>query len=205
MNDTDVLRAAAAIVAAHELQPGHLLGLADQLAADAARRDEPVPCTPGLHTRAEVSRALNQAARQFRQVHNPDGTETGDALAAREDADLLVNLAGVALLHPGTGLDEAIYAAYATAGLDPDFDGLGLSVWNSHANDLGDYCPWSGQQATRQNREALMSGVTDDRCPQGCQASGLEDPRRAATCTKPPSSPRSRGESHDRHAKPWPP
>ena len=176
MNDADVLRAAAAIVAAHELQRGHLLGLADQLAADAARRAEPVPCTAELHTRAEVSRALNQAARQFRQVHHPDGIETGDALAVREDADLLVNLAGVALLHPGTGLDEAIYAAYATAGFDPDFAGLGMSVWNSHANDLGDHCPWSGQQATRQNGEALMPGVTDDRCRQGCQASGLEDP-----------------------------
>src|SRR5215472_16499478 len=137
MNDADVLRAAAAILAAHELHRGHLLGLADQLAADADRHGEPVPSTSELHSRAEVSRALNQAARQFRQVGNPDGIETGDALAARDHADLLVNLAGVALLHPGLGLDEAIYTAYASAGLDPDFGQLGLSVWNSHANDLG--------------------------------------------------------------------
>jgi hypothetical protein len=176
MNDADVLRSAAAILADYKLHGGHLLGLADSLTADAARHGDPLPCTAGLFTRDEVSTALNQAARQFRQVGNPGGIETGDTLAARDDADLLVNLAGQALAHPGIGLDEAIYAAYADAGLDPDFDGLGLSVWNSHANDLGDHCPWSGQQATRQNREALMSGVTDDRCPQGCRASGLEDP-----------------------------
>ena len=176
MNDADVLRAAAAIVAAHKLHRGHLLGLATAIEADAARAGEPVPCTSGLLTPDEVSTALNQAARQFRQVFSPDGIETGDTLAADEDAGLLVSLAGVALAHPGIGLDDAIYTAYADAGLDSDFDGLGLSVWNSHANDLGDHCPWSGQQATRQNREALMSGVTDDRCPQGCQASGLEDP-----------------------------
>jgi len=176
MNDADVLRAAAAILADHRLRGGDLPGLADQLAAGAARHGEPVPCTSGLFTREEVSTALNQAARQFRQVGNPHGIETGDTLAARDDADLLVGLAGQALAHPGIGLDDAIYAAYTDAGLEPDFDGLGLSVWNSHTNDLGDHCPWSGQQATRQNREALMSGVTDDRCPQGCRASGLEDP-----------------------------
>jgi hypothetical protein len=176
MNDADVLRAAAAIVAAHELNRGHLLGLATAIEADAARHGEPVPCTSGLLTPDEVSTALNQAARQFCQVGHPDRIETGDTLAARDDAGLLVRLAGVALAHPGIGLDDAIYAAYADARLDPDFDGLGLSVWNSHANDLGDHCPWSGQQATCQNREALMSGVTDDRCPQACQTAGLEDP-----------------------------
>lgn len=63
------------------------------------------------------------------------------------------------------------------ADLEPiSFDGF--EVWNQHVSDLGDYCPWSGQWATQDNREALMSGLKPDGnlCPQACRASALEDP-----------------------------
>lgn len=40
-------------------------------------------------------------------------------------------------------------------------------VFNSHSNDLGDWCPYSGDPAP---------GADDDeRCPQGCRASAVEE------------------------------
>jgi hypothetical protein len=47
------------------------------------------------------------------------------------------------------------------------------TVWSSHANDLGDWCPWSGKPVTPETREALMTGLDDDDegCPQGCPGS----------------------------------
>lgn len=61
-------------------------------------------------------------------------------------------------------------------------------VWNEHNNDLGDWCPWSGQQATADRREALMGPLAgdDERCPQGCRGSALESPG-AGTSTQGPA------------------
>ena len=43
-----------------------------------------------------------------------------------------------------------------------------MSDWNEHSNDLGDYCPWSGQPAATEDDDA--------RCPAGCAASALVEP-----------------------------
>lgn len=41
-------------------------------------------------------------------------------------------------------------------------------VYNEHTNDLGDWCPWSGQEASN-------SDIEDDACPARCRASRVEE------------------------------
>lgn len=46
----------------------------------------------------------------------------------------------------------------------------GTYRYNAHTNDLGDWCPYSLTRATVQEAEA-----EDERCPQGCRGSFIED------------------------------
>lgn len=131
----------------------------------------------GPFTREAVTGAWNAAADAAKDEYNPSEIETGDTIRSDSIGDLIVNLAGGFLDNPAADTDEVIAAKWHD--LHPvSLDGF--QVWSRHGNDLGDHCPWSGQQATQENREALMSGLGDDdeRCPQGCRGSVLEDPQR---------------------------
>lgn len=133
------------------------------------------PPGDGPFTREEVFAAWNAAAETAKDDYNPEETESSRTIRSDSCGDLIVNLAVGFLGNPGRDTDDVI--AQQWAGLEPEFFD-GFEVWNRHVNDLGDYCPWSRQWATPENREALMSGLAsdDNRCPQGCRASTLEDP-----------------------------
>jgi hypothetical protein len=124
---------------------------------------------PGPFTRQEVATALNNTADDAKGIYNPGGGECSDTVIADSIGDLIVNLAA--------GLDEVIAAQWHD--LDPDLNGY--QIWSTHANDLGDHCPWSGQQVGP-NREVLMSGLAgdDQGCPQGCPSAAWTAPERGA-------------------------
>lgn len=129
----------------------------------------------GPFTYEEAVAAWNAAAEAAQDRYNPDEGETSDTIRKDSLCDLVVNLAAGFLHDPASDTDDVISGQWAD--LEPG-SLEEYQVWNRHDNDLGDYCPWSGQQATPGNREALVSGLDpgDDRCPQGCRASELEDP-----------------------------
>ena len=133
------------------------------------------PVGPGPFTREQVTAAWSAAADAAKAGYNPGGIENGDTIRSDSCGDLIVNLATGFLDSPGRATDDVISDMWATlkpASLE------GFEVWAHHSNDLGDHCPWSGRRATPGNREALMSGLDpdDERCPQGCEGSELEDP-----------------------------
>jgi hypothetical protein len=144
------------------------IGLVARLAAGE-------PAGDGSFTRSAVLAAWNAAADGAKQLYNPDEEETSDSIRSDSCGDLIVNLAAGFLGHPDARADDVIAAAWQD--LEPvSFDGF--EVWTEHATGLGDYCPWSGHQATPANREALVTGLADgdELCPQGCPASSLTDP-----------------------------
>jgi hypothetical protein len=42
-----------------------------------------------------------------------------------------------------------------------------MEKFNNHSNDIGDWCPYSG--------EPVPEDYNDDRCPQWCRASAIVD------------------------------
>jgi hypothetical protein len=129
----------------------------------------------GPFTFEEAVVAWNAAAEWAKDTYNPEDIENSHTIRSDSCGDLIVNLAVGFLRDPGCDTDDVIAEQWAD--LEPDCF-QGFQVWNGHVNDIGDYCPWSGRQATPDSREALMSGLEpdDDSCPQGCRASTLEDP-----------------------------
>lgn len=129
----------------------------------------------GPFTRAQAAAAWNAAAEEAKKDYNPDEVEYSATIRSNSVGDLIVNLACGFLDDPGCDPDEVIAAQWHD--LDADTDGF--EVWNAHATDLSDPCPWSGQP-TGPCREALRSGPDDDgeRCPQGCRASACAAPER---------------------------
>lgn len=138
------------------------------------------PRGKGPFTVDEVLATWNAAANNAQDEYNPEGMETSRTIRSDSCGDLIVNLAiGFLRTFPIRDVDDVIAEQWHD--LEPEsFDGF--QVWTRHNNDLGDYCPWSGQWATPENREALVSGLAadDELCPQGCRASALEDPPRGS-------------------------
>jgi endonuclease/exonuclease/phosphatase family metal-dependent hydrolase len=54
---------------------------------------------------------------------------------------------------------------------DADGDSGPGQHWSQHSNDIGDYCPHSGQPVPAE----YEAGADDPRCPAGCRASRAED------------------------------
>lgn len=134
------------------------------------------PPGSGPFTRDQANAAWNAAADAAKRYYNPADGETSDTIRSDSVGDLIINLAGGFLGDPAARPAEVI--AQAWHDLEVDLDEF--RVWNKHSNDLGDGCPWSGQRATQENREALCTGLDpdDERCPQGCRGSYLTDPER---------------------------
>lgn len=154
-------------------------GAIDLLAMLAAGK----PPGKGPFTVQDAVVAWSASAELAKDGYNPGHTENSRTI--RSDSwgglvvNLVVNLAVGFLGNPGSDADDVIAARW------PDLEPLsfeGFEVWNSHVNDLGDHCPWSGRWATPDNREALVSGLEpdDDLCPQGCRSSALNDPIRGS-------------------------
>lgn len=90
------------------------------------------------YTRTEVEEALNQAANLVQDENG--GYEDSTSLAVDSAADLVVNVAGHLLDHPGATLEDAIAACYQDVTLEAaDFEDLvtgervpvkGTSGWN---------------------------------------------------------------------------
>jgi hypothetical protein len=166
------------VAAAFERAVAEVEGIAGEDAAIdlIARLATGQPSGDQPFTRDQVIAAWNAAADAAKDVYNPGEVETSDTIRSDSCGDLIANLAAGFLGNPA-GRDTGDVIAEQWHDLEmASFDGF--EVWTQHVNDLGDHCPWSGQQATPQNREALMSGLDpdDDRCPQGCRASALENP-----------------------------
>ena len=147
-----------------------------------ARLSAGQPTGGGPFTRDQANDAWNAAADAAKRYYNLAGGETSDTIRSDSVGDLIINLAGGFLGNPAADPDEVI--AQAWHDLDVYLDEF--QVWNNHSNDLGDGCPWSGQQATQENREALCAGLDpdDERCPQGCRGSALTDPERGTDVHK---------------------
>ena len=131
----------------------------------------------GPFTAQWVIAGWNAAAETAKDAYNPEDIESNRTIRSDSCGDLIVNLAVGFLRDPERDTDDVIADQWAD--LQPaSFEGF--EVWNQHVNHLGDYCPWSGQWATQDNREALMSGLKPDDhlCPQACRASALQDPPR---------------------------
>lgn len=137
--------------------------------------DECLPEGDGPFTREQLSAAWNEAADLAKEHYNPEDGETSDTVRCDTAGDLAVELALGYLEDPRADADSIIAAAWAGLA-DVDLDEH--RVWNQHSNGLGDWCPWSGEEATAENREALFSGLSDDdeSCPQACPGSWLEEP-----------------------------
>lgn len=133
-----------------------------------------LPEGSGPFTLDEAAAAWNVVAEEAKEEYNPDDGETSDTVRSDTCGDLIVNLAVGFLRSPGADVDDVIADQWAD--LEPD-DPEELVAWNQHGNQLGDYCPWSGTQATPANREALFSGLDDDDdlCPQACPGSWTEE------------------------------
>lgn len=140
------------------------------------------PSGIGPFTRDQANAAWNAAADAAKRYYNPAGGETSHTIRSDSVGDLIINLAGGFLGDPAAQPAEVI--AQAWHDLDVYLDEF--QVWNKHSNDLGDGCPWSGQRATQENREALCTGLDpdDERCPQGCRGSYLTDPERGTDVHK---------------------
>lgn len=165
-------------------QVRHAVGLAIDEVQDMTGEQEVItlfaslsePDNPGPLTREQVITLLNNAAEAAKGIYNPEEQESEDTIIADSTGDLLVNLALGWLDCPGCDADEVIARQWQ----DLDLDGMDLErfqVWSEHHNDLGDYCPWSGERVPG-NREALVTGTDpeDEHCPQGCQGSCWTDP-----------------------------
>lgn len=66
-----------------------------------------------FYTRAHVLAALNEAANLTGELMNPSGYESSESIAADSSMDMVVNLTGYLLDHPGATVDEAILANWA--------------------------------------------------------------------------------------------
>lgn len=97
--------------------------------------------------RTELTAALNGYNQYGRECERAECTDTG---VMQEKTDAVASAAHALLA--ATGGDD-------TEDVPDDED---AEVWNTHTNDLGDHCPYSGGAVLPED---------DDRCPQGCRAS----------------------------------
>ncbi|MGH3630688.1 MAG: hypothetical protein ACRDRL_25010 [Sciscionella sp.] len=57
----------------------------------------------------------------------------------------------------------------------PEGDGVALE-WNNHNNDIGDWCPYSGDPVGQAELDDHgEDGEDGARCPQWCMKSGVEE------------------------------
>lgn len=70
------------------------------------------------YTRAEVERAVNDAANLIAELH--DGYESSETIEQDDTVNLVVNAAGYLLDHPDASLDEVIASVYTDVTLNEE-------------------------------------------------------------------------------------